>query len=239
MTDPGVPLVSWIVKANMITSGELLAAKPVMVSGVPSVVPVKEPEPSMAGAAPFGVTAAAATPGTAGAERILAEEAIGAEETTGETVTAGLTELAAELAGEAVTADAAGAAVEAGALAPPTDAAGATTAPTGTSAAEASMINETKTASHAALLRDDIGRPVTFPDPRRMGRPHPAGRVQGAPGCQQRPRRLARRPGDYNPASDPGKPTRSWDLHRFSAAGAGRVGARRTPASRPDHETRR
>ncbi len=151
-----------------------------------------------------------------------------------EAVRAGLAEPVAELEEENVTCEDVG-----DVDAPLPEDGGVTTAPMGTSAAEASMINETKTASHAAPLRDDIGRPVTFRNPRRMGRPHPAGRVQGAPGCQQRPCRLARRPGDYDPASDPGKPTRSWDLHRFSAAGAGRAGPRRTPASRPDHETRR
>jgi hypothetical protein len=41
--------------------------------------------------------------------------------------------------------------------------AGVTTAPMGTSAAEASMIIETNTASHAALLREEFGRAPTFP----------------------------------------------------------------------------
>ncbi len=150
-----------------------------------------------------------------------------------EAVRVGLAEPVAELEEENVTCEDVG-----DVDAPLPEDAGVTIAPMGTSAAEASMINETKAAIHTALLRDDIGRPLTFRDPRRVGRPHPARRVQGAPGCQQRPRRPARRPGDCNPASDPGKPTRSWDLHRFSVAGAGRVGARRAPVRRPDHETR-
>lgn len=70
---------------------------------------------------------------------------------------AGLTGL--EEAGTGVTA----AGVDTEALAPPCDAAEPTAAPTGTSAAEPSMMIDTATAIHATLLRDVMGSRLTPP----------------------------------------------------------------------------